>query len=235
MKILFLQPSYVSRRPLWNANGLMKKGSKTCYMCDAPAVNREHVPPLCFFPKSKDLKEGQDFRVGLKTVPACKLHNSGKSKDDEYFLNMVAGLESINEIGRNHYRNQIRRQNERNPSIIARFAERAIEVNGRFGYETEINRADSFVDHFARALYFVHYSKKWQEELSWFPEFLVRPLHSVEETIRLEIIRDNDLQFREVVFHGSNPAVFKYQVLELPKAIRVRVHLYTGCKFHLGF
>lgn len=213
----------------------MTEGIKTCYMCDAPAIDREHIPPRCFFPKSKDLMDGQDFRQKLQTVPSCNLHNSGKSKDDEYFLNVVVGLESINEVGRNHYRNQIRRQNKRNSSILARFADRAVEVDGRFGHEIEVSRVDSFVDHFARALYFLHYSKKWQRELSWFPEFMARPPHTEAEAMRVEAVRGNDHLFHDVGFHGSNPDIFKYQVVESSQGVMIRVHFYEGCKFYLEF
>ncbi|MDY6943232.1 MAG: hypothetical protein SVU69_09505 [Pseudomonadota bacterium] len=214
----------------------MKEGTTTCYMCGASASGREHVPPRCFFPRSRDRIDGQDFRTKLQTVQSCNIHNSGKSKDDEYFLNVVTSLESINEVGRNHYRNQIRRQNERNPSILARFAGRAVEVDGRFGHEIEISRVDSFVDHFARGLYFLHYSKKWQEEVRWFPEFLARPPpHSEEETTRVETIQKNNQLFHDAGFHGSNPDVFKYQVVESLPLRRIRVHFYEGCKFYLEF
>ena len=186
----------------------MKESVKTCYMCDEPAVDREHVPPRCFFPKAKDLQDGQDFRVELQTVPSCQDHNSGKSKDDEYFLNVVVGLDSINEVGRNHYRNQIRRQNKRDPSIIARFADRAIEEDGKFGHQIEIGRVDSFLDHFARALYFLLYSEKWRDDVNWIPEFAARPAGSKEEVARLKIIQKIDLLFQGVEFRGANPSVF---------------------------
>lgn len=204
-------------------------------MCDAQAVDREHVPPRCFIPKLKDLKEGQDLRKKLQTVPACKLHNSGKSKDDEYFLNVVASLDLINEVGRNHYRNQIRRQNVRNSSIIARFADRALEVDGRFAHQVEIARLDSFVYHFAHALYFLHYSERWEQEINWLPEFAARPPGAMDETMRMKAIEENDLLFQNVAFYGENPIVFKYQVLESDEAVLMRAYFYEGCRVYLEF
>jgi len=125
-----------------------------CYMCDQTAVGDEHVPPRCLFPKAKDLPNGVDLRKDLITVLSCADHNSEKSREDQYFLNVITSCESINEVGREHYRRQIRRQNERNPSIIARFADRTVEIDDRIAHKIEIDRLDSFVEHLAYALYF---------------------------------------------------------------------------------
>ena len=103
-----------------------------CYMCDQTAVGDEHVPPRCLFPKAKDLPNGINLRKDLITVPSCADHNSEKSREDQYFLNVITSCEIINDVGREHYRRQIRRQNERNQSILARFADRAIEIDNRF-------------------------------------------------------------------------------------------------------
>jgi hypothetical protein len=61
--------------------------ASTCYMCDSPETSREHAPPLCFFPETKDV--GRDLRRNLVTVPSCDVHNSKKSKDDEFFRSLV--------------------------------------------------------------------------------------------------------------------------------------------------
>ena len=58
----------------------------SCYMCDQPSTSAEHVPPKCLFPEKKDLPEGVDLRKQLITVPACYVHNTRKSKNDEYLL-----------------------------------------------------------------------------------------------------------------------------------------------------
>jgi len=199
-------------------------------MCDLPSTGREHVPPQCFFPKAKDLGSGTDLRKNLDTVPSCDLHNLKKSKDDQYFLNVVAGLELINEVGRNHYQNQIRRQNKRNPSIITRFRDRANEEAGRLVHEIEIQRLDRFFEQFARAMFYLHYSKKWLGDVGWFPEFLARPTATMEEAQRQNLIRENDCSFEKRPFFGENPSVFRYQVLELNEGVRMRVSFYGGCK-----
>ena len=64
------------------------KETETCYMCDASATGREHVPPRCLFPEAKDIP-GKDFRKKLITVPSCDAHNFAKSKDDEYLMTIL--------------------------------------------------------------------------------------------------------------------------------------------------
>jgi hypothetical protein len=79
----------------------MNVKNETCYMCENPPTSREHVPPKCLFPESKDVK-GQNFRENLITVPSCDLHNSKKSKDDEFLMVSTAGIIGNNSIGYHH-------------------------------------------------------------------------------------------------------------------------------------
>ena len=65
--------------------------NNTCYMCEAVATTDEHAPPRCLFPETKDLiDKSLDLRKELITVPACKEHNTAKSTDDEYLLNILS-------------------------------------------------------------------------------------------------------------------------------------------------
>ncbi|MCJ7601466.1 MAG: hypothetical protein MUO63_08175 [Desulfobulbaceae bacterium] len=206
-----------------------------CYLCDENAVGNEHVPPRCIFPKSKDLEPGIDLRRELLTVPSCNLHNSEKSGEDVYFLNVITSLDGINEIGREHYRRQIRRQNSRNPSIIYRFAERAIEINSNLAHEVEIERLDVFIAHLAHALYLAHFGDKWHGEVSWMPEFLSRLPNRDEEQKRITMIRGIDSEFDGIAYHGANQGVFMYQVIEGDGLTKMRLHFYDGCKILLVF
>src|ERR1700733_2720029 len=63
--------------------------SYSCYMCDAAAVSREHVPPLCFFPVG--------HRTNLFTVPSCDEHNAANSRDVEYVRNAISTQRGTNE------------------------------------------------------------------------------------------------------------------------------------------
>ena len=211
----------------------MKSSGTTCYMCESKSFSKEHVPPRCLFPKPKDLKSDQNMRKNLLTVPSCDIHNSEKSGEDAYFLNVLTGSNLINETGREHYRNQIRRQNLRNKSIISRFAQRAIEVDGKLGHVVEIDRLDNFVFHLGLALYYAHFSKKWSGGIEWVPEFMPRFPDEQAEEDRILIVQSNDIDFHDVPFIGENPEVFKYQLIQNSKYIKMRLHFYEGCKIFL--
>ena len=66
-------------------------------MCSQIATSKEHVPPVCLFPEEKDIKTSI-FRNNLITVPSCELHNSKKSKDDEFLVACLAGIVGNNVI-----------------------------------------------------------------------------------------------------------------------------------------
>jgi len=206
-------------------------------MCDQAATSDEHVPPRCLFPKSKDLPSGVSLRRELITVPSCTNHNTEKSLEDQYFMNVIAGLEGINEVGRGHYRKQFRRQHARKPGLLHRFRERAVDIEGRLGHKVEIQRLDAFVKQLAHALYFAHFRNQWRGDLGWIPEFLSRVLDTDPdaEGARLATIEENDLRFKGVPFHGANPQVFAYQVLETEEQCAMRLHFYEGCRIFLTF
>ena len=206
-----------------------------CYMCDAKAVGKEHVPPRCLFPKQKDLALGEDLRKELLTVPSCNLHNSEKSGDDEYFLNVLTGIVGINEVGRQHYKKQIRRRNSKNPSIIRRFANRSIEINGQLAFEVEIERLDVFIEHLACALYMAHFKSRWHGDVEWLPEFLVQIQSNDKEQEKIKVVKGIDSEFSKIEIHGTNKRVFMYQVVESDELIKMRLYFYDNCKILLIF
>jgi hypothetical protein len=208
-----------------------------CYMCDRDKVDKEHVPPKCLFPEEKDLPAGVDLRKNLMRVPSCAEHNLRKSGEDQYFLTLLASCELINEVGKEHYRRKIRRQNARNPSIVYRFRDRSVDIDGRLGVKAEIRRLDSYVEQLAHALYFAHFGIRWHGDLRWIPEFLSRTLDAdpTAEYARLASIEEIDQLFKEIPYHGDNPEVFAYQVLGSSAQCSIRLHFYGGCKIYLEF
>ena len=212
----------------------MKKAAQLCYMCALPSVSNEHVPPKGLFPESKDLPEGVNFRKNLLTVRSCVKHNTEKSGDDAYFLSVLAGCDFINGVGREHYRQKVRRMHNRNGSILARFAERQTSIHGRMGIVTEIDRLDSFVAHMAAALYYVQFQTRWIGMIEWVPEFLVRP-DIVAEMNRRAAVREKNIEFEGVEFVGENPEVFQYQVRQEGTDTLMRLHFYGGCRISLAF
>ena len=71
----------------------------TCYACNRPKTSDEHVPPRLLFPASKDTDGDRDLRRNLITVPSCDVHNSQKSKDDEYLLWVLSSNADANDVG----------------------------------------------------------------------------------------------------------------------------------------
>jgi hypothetical protein len=208
-----------------------------CYMCDNLAVSVEHVPPRCLFPKQKDLPRGIDLRRDLMTVPACAQHNMEKSREDEYFLNVIVGVESVNGVGIEHYRHQVRRQFARNNGVLQRFRSRSIDFGDKLGHRVEIERLDSFIEQLARGLYFAHFGKKWQGGLGWFPEFLARITESdtQHERVRLSTIARNEEVYSTIELHGANRSVFTYQVVGTEQECEMRLHFYGAVRILLTF
>ena len=77
----------------------------TCYMCDSVETSREHVPPACFFPPAKEI--GRDLRRNLITVPSCDVHNSLKSKDDEYLRTVITMTATHSQVGQFQFVNKV--------------------------------------------------------------------------------------------------------------------------------
>lgn len=45
-------------------------------MCESEGITKEHAPPKCIFPESKDLTDkSMDLRKNLIKVPTCVEHN----------------------------------------------------------------------------------------------------------------------------------------------------------------
>ena len=88
----------------------------TCYMCDAEAMGKEHVPPKCLFPEEKDMP-GTHFRENPIKVPSCDAHNSAKSEDDEYLLFVLSSHFGNNTVAANQIVTKILRALRRRPHL----------------------------------------------------------------------------------------------------------------------
>ena len=215
-------------------------------MCNNPAVGVEHVPPRCLFPEKKDLPQGVDLRKQLITVPACDEHNTSKSHNDEYLLYLLVISLPSNEIAKNHFLTKIMRSIVRNPGLI-----RKVMVNPQpviaVDKETEqahhtiaVNiddaRLDSALDHIARALYFHHFKAQWLGNVRTQPDFLLTSLDPMDGQEKNKLgeymVAAADHLFADKEFHGANPDVFKYQVLEGNENVHMlmRLHFYNGCR-----
>jgi hypothetical protein len=223
----------------------------TCYMCDKKAQGVEHVPPRCLFPEKKDLPEGVDLRKQLITVSACDEHNTSKSQDDEYLLYLLVINLPANETAKSQFFTKIMRSIQRNPNLIKKFMANPHPViavdkeTGQAHHTVAVNvddaRLDSALEHIARALYFHHFKNQWLGSVRTQPDFLLASLdpEKGQERNRLGeyMVAAADQLFSGIDFHGENPDVFKYQVLEGNENVHklMRLHFYNRCRVSVFF
>ncbi len=220
-------------------------------MCDKPAEGVEHVPPRCLFPEKKDLPEGVDLRKQLITVPACDEHNTSKSQDDEYLLYLLVINLPANETAKNQFLTKAMRSIERNPSLINKIMANPHPVvavdkeTGQAHHTVAVKiddaRLDSALDHIARALYFHHFKAQWLGNVRTQPDFLLSSLDPEKGQERNKLgehmVTAADQLFADKEFHGANPDVFKYQILEGTENVHMlmRLHFYNGCRVSVFF
>jgi len=206
-------------------NKSKKEKVSECYMCGSPASTKEHVPPKCLFPEAKDLPDGANLRKGLITVPACDVHNGQKSKDDVYILYTLVMNLTSNQIGRNQFLTKVRRDIDRNPSLISKFLEghkpvrihdtKTDKQEDTVALRIDLKRFNSALKTLVRALYYHHFKEKWLGRVSIQSDFLL----SIDSESSIETNRITnafsiaaDAHFQGLETHGDNPEVFKYQI-----------------------
>src|SRR3990170_4856618 len=126
----------------------MTENVETCYMCERNAVTREHVPAKCFFPKDGETSSS-DLRKNLVTVPSCDLHNSSKSKDDEYVCFVLAASLDVNPLGADFSGKRIVRAVGKRPSIAGIFRNPfPVSAGGKrtIGFEVDVGRLHAYFD-----------------------------------------------------------------------------------------
>lgn len=194
---------------------------QTCYMCDEHATSSEHVPPKCFFPEQKDMGRDQDYRRNLISVPSCDLHNSEKSKDDEYLLFVVTIHFENKPIAQKHFSTKIMRAVKRKPLMYKFIRETfPITINGlpSLGFIVDRDRFDRELDHITRALYYRHHNSKLA-----LPVIVHTPdLFMVNRPIAKDVnqkMQEIDQMAMDLLPNqttwGENPEIFSYQFLDL--------------------
>ena len=223
----------------------------SCYMCEREANGVEHVPPRCLFPEQKDLPAGVDLRKQLITVPACDEHNTAKSQDDEYLLQVLAINLPANEIAKNQFLTKIMRSINRNPRLMQQIMknpqaivavdESAGETHHTVALRIDDARIDSALEHIGRALYFHHFGEKWLESVRTQPDFLLVSLdpsnaRELNEPVERMTAAADEI-FQDSPCFGENPDVFKYQVIDGNERVKklMRLHFYIGCRVSVLF
>jgi hypothetical protein len=218
-----------------------------CYACEAPATNREHAPPLCFYPKAKDLSAGApDLRRNLITVPSCDDHNNPKSQDDEYtacaiVLNAEGSGLALESLASRWIRVLLRNEGALGRRLFAQ-SRPAVTTDGK---DTQLvvyerHRVDRVMQMCTRALFFHDHDwkRRWPEHCTvQSPHFLHRDGREAPMTPHLfEMDRAFDQlerqRFPAAVRRGPHPQVFFYQWVEDKcGTVMMRLVFYGGFKF----
>lgn len=192
----------------------------SCYMCEKPAVSREHAPPLCLFPETKDVK-GYNFRKNLITVPSCDEHNSRKSCDDEFLMMTVVGAVGNNEVAFHHNLTKINRALRRKSQdflgkVILKNM-RSLTVKTVEGYEfpilagkPDLARLRSCFEHIAYGLFYHKFGYSFKGKIRVDLAFL-NYTNETYNTLCQFMLKRFDLEPLRLEKEGENPAVFEYQ------------------------
>jgi hypothetical protein len=183
-------------------------------MCNAQATGREHVPPRCLFPESKDV-QGMDYRKNLIKVPSCDIHNSKKSKDDEYLLAVLTTYYQNNAVSNKHNETKVLRALTHSHKLAVRM----VENGGTFGvlayFGVDSDRIFNVCEHIAKGLCFYNLNLKWHHPFQFLsPAF--PPTQNTErflaESRKFEEFISGQLEKKQCRFRGDNPDIFQYRL-----------------------
>jgi hypothetical protein len=160
---------------------------------------------------------GRDLRSNLITVPSCDLHNSAKSKDDEFLratILMVSAESS--DAGRSLFLGKLLRAANRKPKAHQAFFDDkgAVSAGTKHVLRIDRERFDRCVDHIARAL-FDAYKRAWTLPIAITSPNLFGAIEADAvvphrpTVIAIQVSRQ--LLGPEPV-RGENPDVFKYRL-----------------------
>jgi len=219
--------------------------SKKCYKCGLAAYTREHIPPLCLFPEIKD-SGGNNYRINLLTVPSCELHNTKKSKDDEFLLMSLAGIVGNNFLAYFHNKTKVKRAFQRkNKNFIDKIIKDRKE---KIVYNSEGNSFPVYVgspdlerlvtcfENIAYGVYNYEFNKVFTGECKVLIGFLQYKI-DVLEKYKLLVKNGFENKSQSTTSKGSNKVVFKYQFCkpETPGLITVKMTFYGGSDVYVTF
>lgn len=213
-----------------------QKISNTCYMCENPATSKEHIPPKCLFPEAKDLP-GTDYRKNLISVPSCDVHNSHKSKDDEYLFFVLIAHFNNNPVAEKQFRTKILRALKRSPALLKIYKQKTQDVlldgEPTMAFQFSQERVDKELSQMIRGLYFNATGNKWHSRIAIHSPGMFafeRPdAQFVNETTQ-SMASAAAYFFEDQRRKGDNPDVFWYQLHAEPENRRLlaRMCFYDG-------
>lgn len=210
--------------------------NETCYMCEAPATGREHVPPRCLFPEAKDLP-GTNHRKNLITVPSCDAHNSAKSKDDEYMMAVVSAFVLNDPVAKQHVDSKVMRTLKRNPKIAAGLVKGGdVLGDGIACMRVDSERIFRGCDYITRGLYYSKYTEKWESRIECFSTAFLSSENvgdSFAKSIaRQEVVDSWFISTQQEQFWGDNLEIFKYRLFRVEeKVFACQFVFYGAVKF----
>lgn len=206
----------------------MKLKGKTCYMCEAPATGREHVPPKCIFPAAERL------RRNLVKVPSCDEHNLRKSADDELLRHVLASAPGNNDLCLTVLEEGILPSFDRRPHILATFMPNLTPV--RVGdtktasFKLDAVRFEGSIRAIVRGLFFAEMKRKLLQDLVVAWGALLTPQLSTSPLF--DLIRKNERALPPMR-HGANLTVFKYDFHFGEQGGLCRLSFYEGHPIHV--
>ena len=220
--------------------------TKCCYWCGKDATSKEHAPPKCLFPQSKDTSDGVTRRNQLITVPSCDTHNGEKSHDDEYLLWVLAMTILNNNVGIGLATSKVIRALQNNSRLCGEILNTQMNVvaediqsgtvENTIAFQLDNARIVSVLEHIARAIYFHHFGNIWKGSVTCFAEFQMAldkedAIQTNQKYEKIRAIADELMTVTEKI--GSNPDVLYYQLenrLDDAGLMLLRLTFYEGAK-----
>lgn len=225
----------------------MSDSSKVkCYMCENEATSKEHVPPKCLFPESKDVK-GINLRKDLIIVPSCEIHNSQKSKDDEFLLIALTGAVCNNYIAYQQAKTKVNRAVRRKSQdflgkvILKNMKSTTVKTIDGVEFpvlvgEPDLKRFRNCFTHIAYGLYFHKFGQKFEGEMNMIIGFLKYRNHNYQTLSEL-LKKRFEVEKLKLEVEGKNPEVFTYQFCspDENEIIGLKMVFYQGAEVFVSF
>ncbi|KQK26107.1 hypothetical protein AR438_11035 [Chryseobacterium aquaticum] len=209
---------------------MKNKLPKICYWCGNALTedleNKEHVPPLAFFPKG--------HRNNLMTVPACEKHNNSFSELDEKFQFFIKAFKT-NSVAKKDLEDRVLRglQRKEKQSFI-----QDLEKNSRYGtiygkshffLSLKENEAEMFIEKIVRGIYFYHHEKPAKGIIHSVSKRIVyedfntiAAVFFIKEDLHPALLKEGEY---------NNPEVFRYKYFAAQGLFTIFMDFYEHAEF----
>ena len=148
-----------------------------------------------------------------------------------------------NEVAKNQFLTKIVRAMKKNSRLIDQFLNEQKPVvvedtvtskfDSTIAVKVDKERLENELIDLTRALYFYHFKEKWLGSVNVYPNFLLEleSEHARETNQPIENMdKLSNVLFENEGFHGENPDVFKYQIVDGRESCHkfIRLYFYNG-------